>query len=271
MLTNMIRDFKKKVKESYVIGPFSKTQDPAFIEIMGYSGFDFVILDLEHGPNSVQTLQNLVRAAQVANILPVVRVKENNLSIIGEVLDIGAAAIQVPQVENARQARSVVRRAKFAPLGERGVCRFVRAAGYSSMDRFSYFKEANESMVILQIEGQDAIAGLRGILEVEGIDLIFIGPYDLSQSLGISGQIDHPLVTQKMMEIVDICSKKGIGVGTFVDTPDNAIKWRNAGVKYISYSVDVGIFYQACRDILSGLRGSKPNGLEDEKDLFIET
>jgi len=249
MLTKMIEAFKYKLEEGYVLGPFSKTCDPAFIEAIGYAKFDFVILDLEHGPNSVQSLQNLIRAAQIGNVLPIVRVKENNPSVIGEVLDIGAAGIQVPQIENIDQAREVISRVKFAPAGTRGVCRFVRAADYSSMDRFEYFKKSSESIIILQIEGQTGIENLEDILDVEGIDIIFIGPYDLSQSLGVTGQIDHPKVIDKMMEIIIVCNRRGIAVGTFVDTIENAKKWRDIGVKYICYSVDMGIFYEACRDI----------------------
>lgn len=244
-----IISFKEKLKNSFVFGPFSKTSDPAFIEILGHAQFDFVILDLEHGPNNVQALQNLIRAAEVSNILPIVRVKENNLSTIGEVLDIGAAGIQFPKVENAEQASALIREVKFAPNGNRGVCRFVRAANYSAQDRFEYFKDANNVIVILQIEGQQAISDLESILNVEGIDLIFIGPYDLSQSIGIPGQIDHPLVTKKMMEIIDICNKHNVLVGTFVDNMENALRWKQAGVKYISYSVDTGIFYEACSDL----------------------
>lgn len=257
MLTDMIREFKNKLEEGYVVGPFSKTHDPAFVEAMGYSGFDFVILDLEHGPNNIETLQNLIRGAQIASILPIVRVKENNPSIIGEALDIGAAGIQVPQIENARQAREAIERARFAPLGARGVCRFVRAAGYSSMDRFEYFKKANEAIIILQIEGQQGIEQLEAILDVEGIDIIFIGPYDLSQSMGVPGQIDAPVVVEKMMDIIEICNRRGIAVGTFVDSIQNARKWKAIGVKYISYSVDMGIFYEACTGILSDICNEK--------------
>lgn len=254
MNNDRIESFKEKLKNSYTIGPFSKTSDPAFIEILGHAHFDFVILDLEHGPNSVETLQNLIRAAQVSDILPIVRVKENNLSIIGEVLDIGAAGIQIPKVENADQARMFINQVKFAPNGGRGVCRFVRAANYSAQNRFEYFKDADNIIVILQIEGQQAISQLDEILKVEGIDLIFIGPYDLSQSIGIPGQIDHPLVTEKMMEIIDLCNKHNVVVGTFVDNMENAARWKKAGVKYLSYSVDTGIFYEASRDLSDKLK-----------------
>lgn len=151
-------------------------------------------------------------------------------------------------------AREVVRRVKFAPLGMRGVCRFVRAARYSSMDRFAYFREANETLVVVQLEGVRGLSNLENIVKVEGIDVVFVGPYDLSQSLGVPGEIEHPEVEKKMKEIARKSLQRNIAVGTFVDTLENAMKWREAGVRYIAYSVDVGIFQDACRDLVQKLR-----------------
>lgn len=253
-MKDIINSFKDKLRSDGVIGVFSKTCDPAFIEAMGYAGMDYVIIDLEHGPNSVQSVQNLIRGAQVAGFMPIVRVKESCSSVMGEVLDIGAGGIQVPQITTKEQAEAVIKRAKFSPVGERGVCRFVRAANYSSKDRFEYFKDANEAVVILQIEGQEGVDNLEDIISVKGIDAIFIGPYDLSQSLGVAGQIDHPLVEAKMLEIVKKCADVGVTVGTFVDTVENAKKWKSLGVKYISYSVDVGIFYDAIKGIIKEIK-----------------
>jgi len=253
-ITEMVINFRRKLNRDGVLGIFSKTSDPGFVEVMGYSGMDYVILDLEHGPNIVQSVQNLIRAAQVSNILPIVRVKESCASVIGEVLDIGAGGIQVPQITTKAEAKAVIDRAKFAPQGRRGVCRFVRAAHYSAKDRFEYFSDANKAVIILQIEGQEGINNLDEILTVNGIDVIFIGPYDLSQSLGVAGDIDNPIVEQKMLEVIQKCSEKNIMVGTFVDTLDNARKWKNHGVKYISYSVDMGIFYKAMQDIVKCVR-----------------
>ena len=253
-MKNIIREFKEKLKGEGAIGVFSKTSDPAFIEAMGYAGMDYVIIDLEHGPNSVQSVQNLIRGAQVAGLMPIVRVKESCASVQSEVLDIGAGGIQVPQITTKAEAEAVIKRTKFSPVGERGVCRFVRAANYSAKDRFEYFKDANEAVTILQIEGQEGIDNIEDILSVEGIDVLFIGPYDLSQSLGVAGQIEHPLVEQKMLEIVELCAKKGITVGTFVDTVANAQKWKKLGVKYISYSVDVGIFCDAVSQIVKSVK-----------------
>jgi len=254
MITEQVRKFKRTIKQRSVIGPFSKTSDPAFVESIGYAGFDFVILDLEHGPNSVQTMQNLLRASQISDLFPIVRVKENPLSIIGEVLDIGAGGIQVPQITTAEEAERVVRLAKFSPDGMRGVCRFVRAADYSSTDRFTYFREANETILVLQLEGDKAIRNLDDILEVSGIDIIFIGPYDLSQSLGVPGKIDHPQVIKATKEIVKKSIRKDVFVGTFVETIENARKWKDLGISYICYSVDMGIFTEKCREIVGATR-----------------
>ena len=254
MIYDALEGFRRKMCSEGVIGTFSKTSDPAFIEIIGYGGFDFVILDLEHGPNSVQTAQNLIRAAQVAGLFPIVRVKEFDLSVVGEALDAGAGGVQVPQVIDPDGANEAVMRAKFAPEGSRGVCRFVRAAGYSSIDRFEYFKRANGTLVVLQLEGKEAAAQAEGIAGVKGVDVIFIGPYDLSQSLGVPGEIDHPLVDGKMRDIVSHCAKKGVVVGTFVDTIENALKWKALGVRYLAYSVDVGLFFEKCAAVVRDLR-----------------
>jgi len=253
-MNKQVRSFREKISNEPVYGPFSKTSDAGMIECIGHAGFDFVILDLEHGPNSVQTLQNLIRAAEVSGVLPIVRVKEGNHSVIGEVLDIGAAGIQVPQITGKADAEIAVRTAKFAPEGMRGVCRFVRAANYSATDRFEYFKSANEALVIVQLEGEEAIENIDEIVGVKGIDIVFIGPYDLSQSIGIPGQIDNPAVYEAMEKIISRCTEKGIHTGTFTDTPQNASKWKKSGVRYISYSVDTGLFYEQCKKTAQTLK-----------------
>jgi 4-hydroxy-2-oxoheptanedioate aldolase len=253
MLTTQIRAFKAKLAQGPVFGIFSKTSDPAFVEAAGHAGLDFIIIDLEHGPNSVQTAQDLIRGAEITGILPIVRVKEDRLSVIGEVLDIGAAGVQAPQIVDAASARAVVERAKFAPAGARGVCRFVRAADFSSLERGRYFREANEALVIAQLEGAEALRNVESILGVAGIDIIFIGPYDLSQSLGVTGQVGHPSVLEKMAYLVELCARNGMAAGTFVDTLESAERWIAAGVRYVAYSVDVGIFTDACRNLAVSL------------------
>lgn len=253
---NPAQRFRKLISQRVVVGTFSKSQDPAFIEIIGHSGFDFVVLDLEHGPSSVLSLQNLIRAAEVTGLVPIVRVKEDTPSLISEVLDVGAAGIQVPQISTRKQAEEVMQVAHFSPLGMRGVCRFVRAANYSSMGRYNYFAQANTSVIVMQLEGVGAVENIKEILSVPGLDIAFIGPYDLSQSLGVSGQVDDPRVAQAMKTVVDECVKQNVVVGTFVDTIEEARKWSAAGVKYLCYSVDVGLFTEKCQETIQILRAS---------------
>ncbi len=250
-MQNIINRFKKKLcNGNSVIGPFMKTGDPAFVEAAGYAGFDFAILDMEHGPVTIENMQNNIRAATISGILPIIRVQDSSESSIGKALDVGAGGIQVPQVSNAAQVQEVVQRAKFYPAGERGVCRFVRAANYSALDRNKYFQKANETLIILQLEGVEALKNINEIMEVEGVDILFIGPYDLSQSLGVPGETSNPEVVEKMHFIVNKAKEKNIVVGTFVDEPGAIKDWKDAGVQYISYSVDVGIFFEACKKIV---------------------
>ncbi len=234
-----------------VLGPFMKIADPALVEIFGMAGFDFVILDLEHGPNSIETTQNLIRAAKLQNISPIIRVYENSPGLVQRVLDIGADGVQVPQISTLQEAKKLIRSARFSPEGERGLCRFVRAADYSLRSKDNYFNNANEeNLIIGQIEGLDGVENLDQILTT-GLDVIFIGPYDLSNSLGLPGQVDHPEVIKKVKEICQKANNRGVLIGTFVDDIETAHFYQNLGVKYISYSVDVGIIAEASKKIIS--------------------
>ncbi len=242
--------FKESLKSGKcVYGPFMKTGDPMFVEAVGLAGFDFVILDTEHGPVTIENQQNNIRAAEARNLVPIIRLKDKNENTIASALDIGAYGIQVPQISNAEEAEKVVKFARFYPYGMRGVCRFVRAADYSAMDRYDYFDSTKDILVILQLEGIEAIKNLDEILNVEGIDILFIGPYDLSQSLGIPGKVNDNKVINAIKEIINKANKVGKKIGCFVDTLDDLEMWKKLGIQYISYSVDIGIFYDACRRI----------------------
>ncbi len=253
----MKKNYLKKALQDgkVVLGPFLKFIDPAVAEIMGFAGFNFVIIDAEHGPISIENAQNMIRAAESVNITPVIRVGNNDEALILRALDIGAQGIEIPQINTKSDAMRAVKLVKYFPQGERGVCRYVRAANYSSMDKFKYFKYANEeTMIIAHIEGVEGINNLDEILSVPGIDVIFIGPYDLSQSLGIPGEVNHPLVTKKMQEVVLRCKENKIAVGTFADDVEMAKSWVSLGVQYMSFSVDVGILYEASKNIINKLK-----------------
>ncbi|WP_100065616.1 HpcH/HpaI aldolase family protein [Miniphocaeibacter massiliensis] len=251
MNEKLLKIFKEKISKEPVLGMFMKSSDPAFIEAAGYSGLDYLILDMEHGPVNIQKMQNNIRAAQVSNTLPIIRVGSLDEHTIGQVLDIGAAGIQIPHVNNANSIKKIIEFSRFYPSGHRGICRFVRAAEYSSKNQSTYFKDSSENLIIVQLEGVEALNNLEEILDVSGIDIYFIGPYDLSQSLGVPGEISNPKVLDTIKYIVDKANNKGAVVGTFIDSLDSLHFWKNLGIKYLAYSVDVGIFVDSCKRLVN--------------------
>lgn len=237
-----------------IMGPFCKTRDPAVIEALGLGGFDFVILDMEHGPCGLETIGQLIRAAEVAKIAPIVRVRSCDDELIGMVLDLGAAGVQVPQIRSPEDLSKTKARVRFSPEGERGICKYVRAAGYSSTDSDEYFSSGDQPLLIAQVEANQAIRHLDAILDVGGIDILFIGPYDLSQSLGVTGQVTHPTVLKAIENVVATCNARGVATGVFIDDAEAARKWESAGVGYLCLSVDMGIIVQGARQLVRSVR-----------------
>ncbi len=250
------KSFKERVqRREPVLGPFMKVGEPALIECLGFAGFDFAIIDSEHGPITMETAQQMVRAAWCGGIAPIVRVMDNQPGLIQKVLDMGAAGVQIPQVNDREGAERAVRAARFAPAGERGLCCYTRAARYSARPKDEYVREANrETMVIIQVEGVRGIDNIDAILEVPGIDILFLGPYDLSQSLGVPGEVESQVVIDKMNEVIEKSAERGVVVGTFVDSPEAANRWISRGVCYISLKSDMSLFMEGCRLFLSGVQ-----------------
>lgn len=238
-----------------VLGPFCKMGEPMIYELAGLAGFDFAIIDMEHGALGFETALNLVRTCEGAGISPVIRVPANRPELVQRALDIGAHAVQVPEINSAEQARQLVEAARYHPEGRRGVCRFVRAARYADIPKADYFPYANRMQkIIAHIEGKEGFENLDAILAVGGIDVIFIGPYDLSQSLGIPGQVDHPRLRKTMSEIVRRSRAANAAVGTFVESPRQAAAWIRQGVTYVSYSVDVELVRTAFASVVASVK-----------------
>jgi len=236
-----------------MLGIFSKTTDSSFIEAIGLSGLDFVIIDQEHGPVQRERLYDHIRAAKAAQIKPIVRVSGNNHNLIGSALDAGALGVQVPNISSAEEAKTAIDAARFYPIGNRGVCRFVSAASYGEKDKAEYFTESNKNLLILQVEGKEGVENLQEILSLKGFDILFIGPYDLSQSLGFPGQISHPKVKKEIMKIKDMAKSKNIRLGSFADTKETYQFLVNNGFDYIAYSVDINLFINGLKNLKSEL------------------
>lgn len=244
---------KRMLGGGTVLGSFVTIDCPDLVEVMGYSGFDFVICDTEHGPLDPLCLPNLFRTAELRGMVPVARVTNPDPTTILRVLDVGASAIHVPQVNSVELAESVARAARYYPRGTRGMA-MPRSARYGAMPLEEYREKANEDvMVIPHCENARGLEVLEGIAAVDGIDMIFLGPFDMSQSLGIPGQIDHPRMDEVRRRVLSVTAAAGKPAGTFVTSVEEAKRRRDEGFRYIAYDVDARIFGKACRSIVADL------------------
>jgi len=238
----------------FVFGTFAGTPDPSIIEVLGYAGFDFVILDMEHGPLDTVIVENLMRACDASGTVPVVRVTQNNPSLILRALDSGAMGVVIPQVNNYESAAHVGGAAKYAPEGFRGMALGTRATKYGIMKREEYLKFAKEEpLVIVQCETQESLDDLEKIVKAPNIDMIFIGPTDLSQSMGYPGLIDQPEVQEAIHHIVNVTREAGLLCGIFVRSVDEAKYWAEKGVQFIALGGDKGFLFRACREAVTSL------------------
>jgi len=246
---------KRKLKQGeVVIGPFMNCAYPAFIEICGHAGFDFAVIDLEHGSLHTLAAEDLCRAADCVGLAPIVRVRKNDGPQIQRALDIGSAGVQIPQIETIEEAEAAVRSAKYSPLGSRGLSFCTRAGVYGAAGTQITNQMNEASLVVIHIEGQRGLENLEEIISVPQIDVIFLGPYDLSQSLGIPGQVSDPRVIEQMQRAVSTIRNTGKAVGTFADNPEVAKRWIDVGVQYVGLGVDVGIFFKACQALVKAVR-----------------
>ncbi len=244
---------KTKLKtKPHLLGTFVQIPSPAVVELAGYAGFDFVIIDFEHGPVEIETAANMVRAADASNTSPVIRVAKNDPYMIGQALDIGAEGIMVPQITSYAAAIEAIRATRYGPEGIRGTCPCVRSAKYAGTDA-SYFKKANEDVVaILLLEGKEAIEKIGQLVTIPNIDVLMMGVWDLSASLGIPGQVDSPLVMDKIEVIMKEATARGINLGTLWLNSAEAKKWAGRGIKFLP-TVDTTMILEHWRKVIESI------------------
>lgn len=221
--------------KSVLYGTWVQTPSPEVVEILGWSGWDFVILDMEHGPYGPEGLPHLIRAAEAGGTTPFVRVPLSAPDQVGKALDLGAAGIVSPGVTSAEIGASAVRLTRFPPGGTRGSSPSTRQLHYSAIPFASLTaKDAPQPLIVLQVEARLATSDLGSILGIEGLDVVFIGPYDLSTSLGLPGQFDHPTVRDAISEIVKRAGERGAAVGIWVPDATAARFWSGQGVRFVT-------------------------------------
>ncbi len=247
-------EVKAKLKAGEVaIGAFISFPSATIAEFCGYLGFDFIIVDSEHGPMNEETCENMLRAADVAGTVPIIRVPLNIPQLILKYLDRGALGIQIPQINSKEDALTAVRSVKYYPEGMRGLAG-PRSALYGlNMSLNEYVKLANqETMLITHVENTKGVDNLGEMLTVEGIDVFFIGPVDLSQSLGYPGQITEPVVEKTIDKIIEQVRGAGRAVGIYAGSVDFAKKYIDKGVQYIATGT-TGLLAKASREFLKEL------------------
>ncbi len=249
----MHNDFKAKLKSGKTIfGTWNTLPSASVSEALAQCGLDFVIVDGEHGPISFETAESMARAVQTT--LPcLMRVPAADEYLILKALDIGMDGVQVPHVSDAAAASRIVKAAKYAPQGERGFSPFTRA-GKFGLNAKTHAVTANQNTaLILNVEGAEGIKNLKDIVKVKEIDVVFIGPYDLSQSLGVSGQVESKEVLSSIRHAVEICNDAGVVCGSHARDKKYAEMLMEFGVRYITYSVDAAMLVNAYQQEIKNL------------------
>ncbi len=237
---------QKLDRAEFAYGTWSQTGSAEVLEILGYSGkFDFTIIDTEHGYYDLGHAENLVRAANASGISPIVRVSSNEDHKITKALDIGAEGVLAPQIASREEAEKLVAAARYAPKGHRGACPFVRSGNHLVTDWAEYATRASDDVFVMAlVEGAEGFDNLEDIARTEGLDGLMIGPMDLTVSLGIGGQLDHPDLKNYIRNALKICDEAGVKffVPNFFQTIEKATKateeWRELGVKYFTVGSD---------------------------------
>ena len=224
--------------------------DPTIYEMTSLLGFDGIWMDLEHHHYSVETAANLMRAARVGVSDIIARPAKGEFMRMDRLLEAGAQGIMYPRCESAQEAAEVVKWAKFAPAGERGVDTANADVPYFAMPLAHYLKKANEEpLVIIQIESPRAVEQVEAIAKVPGVDVLMVGPADLSVLSGIPGQFDHPLVLGALERIARAAKAAGIHWGTVSGTPAHTRKLLDMGARFICHNADILILKRGLEHI----------------------
>ena len=233
-------NIKEKMYSGNVcLGTWLFLPSPDVVEIVGLAGLDFVVIDMEHSPITYENTSSMIVAAESKGIAPYVRIPELSVSHILRTLDTGAHGIQIPHIETLQDAKKIVQYSKYHPLGERGMAPSTRAGKYTLKTDKQLLKKANdETLIVLTLESESSLYKVAEIAEIEGVDVIYIGPYDLSQAMGLPGEVDHPDVINKMESIFTLINKSGKISGSFANTALRAKRLKDLGVNYLTCETD---------------------------------
>ena len=244
------------------IGLWLGLSDPYSAELCAGCGFDWLLIDGEHAPNDLRTILGTLQAVSAYPVHPIVRLPEGSTTLIKQVMELGATTLLIPMVESAEQARELVRAMRYPPSGVRGVgsgmARSSRWNGYAT-----YLADANDrACLLVQVETETALGRVREIAAVDGVDGVFIGPADLSASMGFLGQPSHPEVRARIEEGLRAIAACGKASGILCTDEPLARHYMEVGVQFIAVGVDTSLLAHAARLLASRF---KPLGERDQR------
>lgn len=231
-------------------GTWSMLPSSFVIDVIAQTNIDFIIIDMEHGTITYETAEEMVRAAQLYGCQPIIRVGNDSENTILHALETNCNAILVPHVSNKITAEKIVNCSKYFPEGNRGMSPYTRCHNYTHDDFKESIEKNNKNTLIgVLVEGKEGIKNLNEICSVDGIDLVYLGMYDISQSVSLPGQLEHPEVIKQLNYCLDIILKSGKVAGTFTRDIDQAKKFKEMGFGFIAYVADsyaIHTFYKNC-------------------------
>lgn len=236
---------KRKLKAGQpTVGAWLHLCSPIAAEIMGDAGFDWLLVDMEHGHGDYQTLLAQLQAMQGGGSAPLVRVQGNDPAVIKRVLDLGAWGVMIPWIDGPEACEAAVRACKYPPEGFRGLAGSPRAAGFGRFGA-EYWRRANdEVLVIVQIETPRAVKEIDAVLSVPGVDVAFIGPNDLSAALGHLGDVRHPEVVSAIGAVEAAARRHGVALGTISRTWEDARALYARGYRMVTVASDAALLTQ---------------------------
>ena len=253
-----MKNLKKRLKAGETLnGCWLNLGSSLTAEIVGKAGFDWVLIDLEHGAGTERELLAQLQALEASNTGALVRVESNAKQRIQRVLDLGAEGIMCPQIRSAEEAKNVIQSMYYPPYGNRGVAKMVRATEFGKQFE-NYKAHLNENLLgIIQIETAEALNQLDQIAEFDGLDVLFIGPADLSMSLGIFGQFDHPIFKEALKDTIVAANKAGKATGILLFNPDDYGTYYEMGIKLIACGSDATFVASGSQSIATNLNAKK--------------
>lgn len=239
-----------------VAGPIvNEARSIGTVRILAREGFDFLFLDMEHAMFNWETMLNLVQASLLCDVCPIVRVTDLSYPLVARALDTGALGIIIPRVDNRAQVEAAVSYAKYPPLGRRGAGGDGRT-GYQKVDAKTAVEWGNaETMIVVQIESTEGLRNLEGIASVPGLDVVCVGPQDLSISMGIPGDFGHPDFVAALRGLVETCDRHGVATGMVEREAVNQQRWYDLGMRFLVTGGDGYFIGKGAGEAVATIRG----------------